>query len=65
MKIAIISDIHDNLVNLKKCLDWCGQNGAEAVICCGDVTNGETLAFLRDNFRGPIHLVRGNMEIYG
>jgi uncharacterized protein len=65
MKIAIISDIHDNLVNLKKCLDWCAKNGIGAVLCCGDVTNSETLKFLSEGFSGPVHLVRGNMEIYG
>jgi putative phosphoesterase len=64
MKVAIISDIHDNLVNLKKCLEWCAENGVEAIVCCGDVTNGETLKFLSEHWRGPIHLVRGNMEIY-
>lgn len=63
MKIAIISDIHDNLVNLEKCLNWCAQNNIEEIICCGDVTNADTLKFLSGNFRGRIHLVRGNLEI--
>ncbi|MCG2701238.1 metallophosphoesterase family protein, partial [Candidatus Parcubacteria bacterium] len=64
MKIAVISDIHDNSVNLKKCLDWRRQNNIEEIICCGDVTNNETLKFLSNTFTGKIHLVRGNMEIY-
>jgi uncharacterized protein len=64
MKIAIIADIHDNLVNLQKCLDWCAANGVEEIVCCGDITNGETLKFLSEHWRGSIHLVRGNMEIY-
>jgi len=64
MKIAVISDIHDNSVNLKKCLDWCVKNSIEEIICCGDVTNNETLKFLSNTFTGKIHLVRGNMEIY-
>lgn len=64
MKIAIISDIHDNLVNLGKCLSWCGKNQVEAVVCPGDVTNLETLEFLDKNSPGPIYLVRGNMEIF-
>ncbi|MDP3043035.1 MAG: YfcE family phosphodiesterase [bacterium] len=65
MKIAIISDIHDNLINLKKCLNWCEENNIEELICCGDVTNSETLEFLSRNFTGKVHLVKGNMEIYG
>lgn len=64
MKIAIISDIHDNLVNLEKCLKWCAHDHVEKIICCGDLTNGETLEFLSENFSEDIFLVRGNMEIY-
>lgn len=64
MMIAIISDIHDNLMNLKKCLDWCSVNGMEAIICCGDVANEETIEYLSKHFSGPIHLIKGNMEIF-
>ena len=39
MLIAIISDIHDNLVNLTKCLNWCNANKIKTIICCGDITN--------------------------
>jgi hypothetical protein len=70
MKISIISDIHDNLVNLEKFLEWCRKNKVEKIICCGDITNGETLGILAGykykknaNFK-KIYLVRGNMEIY-
>lgn len=64
MKIVIISDIHDNLINLKKCLEWCCVNNIKKMICCGDITNSETLKFLSENFCGNIYLVRGNIEIY-
>ena len=64
MKIAIISDIHDNLVNLEKCLNWCNKNGIKEIICCGDVTNSETLGILSNKFNGTIYLVKGNVEIY-
>ena len=64
MLIAIISDIHDNLVNLTKCLDWCQANDVDEIICCGDVTNGETLKTLASTFTKEIHLVKGNMELY-
>jgi putative phosphoesterase len=62
--IAIISDIHDNLVNLEKCLKWCAANAVDKLVCCGDVTNSETLEFLAKGFKGEIFIVRGNMEIY-
>lgn len=64
MKVVIISDIHDNLENLKKCLDWCRGKKIEKIICCGDVTNSESLQFLANNFLGGIHLVKGNVELY-
>jgi putative phosphoesterase len=64
MKIAVISDIHDNLPNLEKTLLWSKDNQAEKIICCGDVTNSETLAILSQQFSGQIYLVQGNCEIY-
>ena len=64
MKLAVISDIHDNLVNLSKCLKWCEGEKIEHLICCGDITNHETLKFLSEKFNGRIYLIRGNIEIY-
>ena len=64
MKVVIISDLHDNLVNLKKCLNWCQQQSVEKLICCGDLTNSETLKALATGFTKTIYLVKGNIEIY-
>lgn len=64
MKIAIIADIHDNLINLEKCLSWLKQEKISQLICLGDLTNSETLKVLAKNFLGPIYLIRGNIEIY-
>jgi uncharacterized protein len=63
MKFLIISDIHDNLVNLKKSIFWGKNEKVENAICCGDVVNAETLKYLSENFK-IIYLVRGNLEIY-
>ncbi|MFA5184433.1 MAG: metallophosphoesterase family protein [Patescibacteria group bacterium] len=63
MLIAIISDIHDNLANLKKCLDWCRQNRVRKIIFCGDTTNLETIQNLA-GFAGGIFMVKGNEELY-
>ncbi|MCK5416795.1 YfcE family phosphodiesterase [Candidatus Parcubacteria bacterium] len=62
MKIVIISDIHDNTVNLNTCLNWCLKNKIKKMICCGDVTNIETLKNLSKNFKGDIFLVKGNAD---
>ena len=63
MKFVIISDIHDNLVNLEKCLNWGKGEEITNAICCGDVVNAETLKYLAESFK-TIYLVRGNLEIY-
>lgn len=62
MKIAIISDIHNNEVNLKKVLDFCAKEKIETIICCGDLASMETLDFLNANFSGTIHYTFGNMD---
>jgi hypothetical protein len=64
MLISILSDIHDNLANLEKCLTWSKNNKIEKVIFCGDTTTIETAAYLAANFSGEIFVVRGNIEIY-
>lgn len=62
MLIAIISDIHDNIPNLTKVLNYCRENKIEKIICCGDLASLETLDFLNDNFEGEIFFVFGNMD---
>lgn len=62
MKIAIISDVHNNIVNLKKVLDYCASQNIEKIICCGDLASIETLDFLNDNFSGEILYTFGNMD---
>ncbi len=64
MLVAIISDIHDNLVTLKTCLDWCLKNQVQKLIICGDLTTLETAAYLTRAFTGEIFVIAGNAEIY-
>jgi len=64
MLLAIVSDIHDNLANLDKCLGWCRQQGANKIIFCGDTTTSETLQHLVANFSGEVFMVTGNVELY-
>lgn len=62
MQVAIISDIHDNIPNLKKVLDYCALNNIAKIICCGDLASLETLDFLNANFSGEIFYTFGNMD---
>ena len=62
MKIAIISDVHNNEVNLKKVLNYCWENKIEVIICCGDLASKEILDFMNDNFAGKMYLTFGNAD---
>jgi putative phosphoesterase len=62
MKIAIISDVHNNIANLEKVLDYCRSRQTEKIICCGDLASEETLDYLCDNFSGEIYYAFGNMD---
>jgi len=62
MLVAITSDIHNNLANLKKVLDYCNSRKIRKMICCGDLASLETLDFLNDNFSGEIFYCFGNMD---
>jgi len=62
--IAIISDIHDNLVNLAKLLQFIKTNKINEVICLGDITNEETFNKLATGYNGKIHIVRGNADFF-
>lgn len=61
MKLAIISDTHDNLTNLEKFLAYAAKEKIETVIHCGDITNAETLTKLAEGFARPIYFVYGNV----
>lgn len=61
MKIAILSDIHDNQVNLEKALKWCSGNKIETLLACGDMASNETIEMISKGFSGQLHFVKGNM----
>ncbi|MBU1164822.1 metallophosphoesterase [Patescibacteria group bacterium] len=62
MKIAIISDSHDNITNIYKFLDYAKKQNVEMIIHCGDVCAPSVLKELGDKFGGQIHLVYGNVD---
>ncbi len=62
MRIAAVSDIHDNIWNLEKALKGIAEAGAEALICCGDFCAPFSLKQIADGFEGPIHVVFGNND---
>lgn len=60
MKIAIISDSHDNSTNISKFLDIIKKKKIQAIIHCGDVTRRESFDLIKNNFKGRIYLSLGN-----
>jgi putative phosphoesterase len=62
MKLAIISDTHDNLATLDKFLAYVKQNPTQAIVHCGDIASGETLKHLAEGFDRHIWAVLGNMD---
>jgi putative phosphoesterase len=62
MKIAVLSDIHDNIWQLEKILDGIAQAQADVLLCCGDLCAPFTLKQIAEGFNGPIHLVFGNND---
>ncbi len=60
MRIAICSDIHDNIWKLEHALP--GMNKANALIFCGDFCAPFTLTQLARGFEGPVHAVFGNND---
>lgn len=62
MLIALISDVHNNEVNLKKVLNYCADNNINTIICCGDLASKDTLEFIAHNFTGTFYYAFGNMD---
>jgi putative phosphoesterase len=60
MLIAVLSDCHDNIWNLKKVLPKLDQ--ADVVLVCGDFCAPFTLKMLAEGFPRPIHAVFGNND---
>jgi putative phosphoesterase len=60
MRIAILSDIHDNVWKLATALEFVADAGV--MICCGDLCSPFILDQLARGFSKPIHIVFGNND---
>ena len=59
MKVCILSDSHDNDKLLHAAISQAEDQGAEAIIHCGDVVAANTLKLARHHHI-PMHVVHGN-----
>jgi hypothetical protein len=62
MKLAILSDIHDHVWNLRAALGHIVTAGVDILICCGDLCSPFVVGLLANGFPGPIHSISGNNE---
>ena len=60
MRVAVISDIHDNLWNLAAAIEHLSA-AAELLICCGDLCSPFVMDLLA-RFPGPVEIVFGNND---
>jgi len=61
MKIAIISDIHDNIPRLEESFLISKKEKVETCFCCGDISNTKTLEKISNNFKKS-YIALGNMD---
>lgn len=62
MRIAVLSDVHDNIWNLADALERIAESGAGALVFCGDFCAPFTLAQIGSGFAGSVHCVLGNND---
>jgi putative phosphoesterase len=62
MKIAIISDTHDNLANFKKAIDLIKKERIKFLIHCGDIFEPETIKDALKDFSGKAHFVLSDVD---
>lgn len=60
MRIAIVSDTHDNMANFNKVIDFLNKENITVMLHCGDICNQSTIDEAKKNFKGEITFVRGN-----
>ena len=59
MRIAVLSDSHDHIVNLRRAVLRANREGAVLLIHCGDLISPFMLPHL-EQFDGQVHLIYGN-----
>jgi putative phosphoesterase len=60
VRIAVLSDIHDNIWKLAAALERIRD--ADELLCCGDLCSPFVVNRLGEGFAGPIHVVFGNND---
>jgi len=59
MRIAVLSDTHDQILNLRAAVTYCNSYSVQMLIHCGDLISPFMLAELA-KFAGAVHFIYGN-----
>jgi hypothetical protein len=62
MKIAVVSDTHNNWANFKKAIEWIKNEKIQLILHCGDISSQETIDDANKLFTGDIKFVKGNAD---
>ena len=62
MKLAIVSDTHNNWENFKKAIDWITKEKIQLILHCGDISSQEMIDDAKKYFDGDIKFVKGNAD---
>ena len=62
MKIAIVSDTHNNWANFKKAVDWIKKEKIQLILHCGDISSQQIIDDAKKIFDGEIKFVKGNAD---
>jgi hypothetical protein len=60
MRLALLSDIHDNIWKLAAALEAVASS--DVLVCCGDLCSPFIIHQLGKGFAGPIHIIFGNND---
>jgi uncharacterized protein len=62
MKIAIVSDTHNNWANFKKAIEWMIKEKIKTILHCGDISSQLIIDDTKKLFKGKINFVKGNAD---
>lgn len=62
MKIAVVSDTHNNWENFKKAIDWIKKENIQLILHCGDISSQEVIDQAKKHFGNEMQFVKGNAD---
>lgn len=62
MKLAIVSDTHNNWANFEKAIKWIQKENIQMILHCGDIQSQEIVGEAKKLFAGEIKFVKGNAD---